>query len=162
VAPGLITRQRQNLGRTRARGVEVDVDARLGAGLSVVAGYAFADSRVVRFEANPALEGLRVPQVPRHLGTLQMLYTGLRSLTVGVQGRAASAQYDDDQNRLRLGGFGTLDAFASYRVAERVEAFVAVENVFDRRYDVGRTPVLTVGPPVTARAGLRLRFVDGP
>jgi hypothetical protein len=33
-----------------------------------------------------------------------------------------------------------------------------VENVLNQRYDVGRTPVLTVGPPILARAGVRLRF----
>ncbi len=35
---------------------------------------------------------------------------------------------------------------------------IAVENLTNRRYDVGRTPVLTVGPPILARAGLRLQF----
>jgi hypothetical protein len=39
-----------------------------------------------------------------------------------------------------------------------VDLFVAVENLTNRRYDVGRTPVLTVGPPILARAGLRLQF----
>src|SRR5262249_16883650 len=65
VTPDLITRIRRNLGRTRARGVEVDVEARLGRDVELTGGYTFADSTVLSFDAYPALEGLRVPQVPR-------------------------------------------------------------------------------------------------
>jgi len=51
-----------------------------------------------------------------------------------------------------------LDASASHHLRHGVDLFVAVENLTNRRYDVGRTPVLTVGPPILARAGLRLQF----
>ena len=37
-----------------------------------------------------------------------------------------------------------------------LSAFVAGENLLGRRYEVGRTPVLTVGPPRLLRLGLRL------
>jgi hypothetical protein len=33
---------------------------------------------------------------------------------------------------------------------------VAIENLFDSIYDVGRTPVLTTGLPRSARVGVRL------
>ena len=75
-----------------------------------------------------------------------------------MQARAVGPQFDDDQNLLRLGGYFTLDAFASRRVARGVEAFVAAENLMGRRYAVGRTPVLTVGPPLFVRAGFRVRL----
>jgi outer membrane receptor protein involved in Fe transport len=157
VTPELITRQRQNLGRTRARGVEIDLRARATRSLSITAGYAYSDSRVERFEANRSLEGLRIPQVPAHVATIQLQYSGGERVTLGVQGRLASSQFDDDQNRLRLGGFGTVDALAAYRLGTHAELFVSAENVFDRRYDVGRTPVLTIGPPASARFGVRLK-----
>jgi outer membrane receptor protein involved in Fe transport len=63
--PALITRQRQNLGRTRSRGLEIEVEARLKNFWKLTAGYLFADAIVVRFPANTALEGLSIPQVPR-------------------------------------------------------------------------------------------------
>jgi len=63
--PALITRQRQNLGCTRSRGFEVEADARLNSFWILTAGYLFADATVVRFPTNTALEGLRIPQVPR-------------------------------------------------------------------------------------------------
>ena len=34
--------------------------------------------------------------------------------------------------------------------------FLAVENLLDSEYDVGRTPILTTGLPRAARAGVQL------
>jgi outer membrane receptor protein involved in Fe transport len=157
-APGLITRQRQNLGRTRSRGVEAEAEARLGGRWTVSGGYLLADARVVRFPADPSLEGRLVPQVARQQLTFQACYSDPARLTFGVQARATGAQFDDDQNLLRLGGYFTLDALLARRLARGVEAFVAAENLLDRRYAVGRTPVLTVGPPLFVRAGFRVRL----
>jgi hypothetical protein len=44
----------------------------------------------------------------------------------------------------------------SRTIAARVAAFVAIENLLDATYDVGRTPVLTTGVPRAARAGLQI------
>ena len=79
-------------------------------------------------------------------------------LSFGLQGRAASSQFDDDQNLFRLAPYFTLDAFISRPLSRALDAFVAVENIFDRRYEIGRTPVVTLGPPVLVRAGVRLHL----
>ncbi|HEX7176102.1 MAG TPA: TonB-dependent receptor, partial [Pyrinomonadaceae bacterium] len=158
VTPNLITRQRQNLGRTRSRGLELDAEARINDRWSLTGGYLFVDARVRSFPANAALEGLLIPQVARHQLTFQLRYTNPARLTVGLQGRAAGSQFDDDQNLFRLDRFFTLDALASRPVAGGVEIFIAGENLFNRRYALGRTPVTTVSPPLLIRVGLRLRF----
>ncbi len=160
VTPNLITRQRQNLGRTRSRGIELEWDARLTSRLTVSGGYLFADATVLSFPVNTALEGLLIPQVPRHQLTFQARYLNPSVITIGLQGRASSEQFDDDQNRLRLESYFTLDALASRRLTRNVEAFIAAENIFNQRYSVGLTPVRTVGPPLLVRFGFRLRFGD--
>jgi len=73
VTPALITRQRQNLGRTRSRGVDIEVEARVSDTLSFSGGYQFIDATVLQFPANTSLEGLLIPQVPRHLLTFQVV-----------------------------------------------------------------------------------------
>jgi outer membrane receptor protein involved in Fe transport len=158
VTPALITRQRQNLGRTRSRGFEAEAEARLKGRWTLSGGYLLSDARVARFPADASLEGRRVPQVARQQATFELRYTNPARLTLGLQARAAGPQFDDDQNQLRLRGYFTLDALASRRLARGVEAFVAAENLTGRRYEVGRTPVLTLGPPLFVRAGLRFRF----
>jgi outer membrane receptor protein involved in Fe transport len=156
--PGLITRQRQNLGRTRSRGLELETDAQLSNTWSVSGGYLFVDASVLEFPANIELEGKRLPQVARHQLTFQARYSNPTRFTLALQGRASSTQFDDDQNLFPLDPYFTLDAFLSRRIIHNLEAFVAAENVFNQRYTVGRTPIRTIGPPLLLRVGLRLRF----
>jgi outer membrane receptor protein involved in Fe transport len=160
VTPALITRQRRNLGRTRSRGFEAEFEQRLGGGWTASAGYLFVDARVQSFPADAALEGRRLPQVARQQLSFQLRYAGRAPLTFALQGRASGAQFDDDQNLLRLGRYFALDAFVSRRLGRGVDIFAAAENLTGQRYDVGRTPVLTLGPPAFARLGLRLRLGD--
>lgn len=155
--PALITRQRQNLGRTSSRGIELQADAQLSRSWSLSGSYLFADAEVVEFPANSALVGLTLPQVPRNQFTFQTLYANPSIATVGLQGRASSSQFDDDLNQFRLDPYFTLDAYVSRRVNRWFELFCTVENVFDQRYEVGKTPVTTLGPPILIRGGIRLR-----
>lgn len=158
VAPTLITRQRQNLGRTRSRGIEIESEARLGERWTISGGYLFADATVLKFPSNTTLEGLRIPQVARHQLTFQIRYSNPALFRLGLQARASGAQFDDDQNRFPLARYFTLDALASRRVARDLDLFVAVENLLNQRYEIGRTPVTTIGPPALVRVGFHLHF----
>jgi outer membrane receptor protein involved in Fe transport len=157
VTPGLITRQRQNLGRTRSRGAEVEADERLTNSITLSGSYQYTDATVTSFSADPTLVGLWIPQVPRHEFTVQARYVK-PFLLAAVQGRYVGRQFDDDQNLLPLAHYFALDAMLSHPLRPGVEVFAAAENLLDQRYQIGRTPVLTVGPPILARAGLRLNF----
>jgi outer membrane receptor protein involved in Fe transport len=158
VTPNLITRRRQNLGRTRSRGLELEAEARLNNRWTLAGGYLFADATVVRFPSDLSLEGTRIPQVARQQLTFQARYAHAERDTLGLQGRFIGAQFDDDQNLFRLGSFFTLDAFASKRITRTIEGFIAVENLFNQRYSIGRTPLTTLGTPLLLRVGLRLRL----
>ncbi len=157
VTPALITRQRQNLGSTRSRGVETEAEARITNSVSISGGYQFLDATVLRFPANTSLEGLLIPQVPRHLMTFQVRYANPRRVTIAFQGRAGGAQFDDDQNQFRLNPYFTLDVLASRSLGRGVDVFGAFENLTGQRFDIGRTPLLTIGPPLLARIGIRFR-----
>ncbi len=155
--PALITNQRQNLGLTRSRGVEAEAQWTLRK-LDLTAGYQFVDAKVMSFSANPKLVGLQIPQTAPHQFTLQTRYTLPAGWVVAAQARALSSQFEDDLNRLPLDSYFQLDGYASKRLRKGVEAFVAVENIFNSRAMVGRTPVTTLGPPILARAGFKLHF----
>lgn len=151
--PSLITRPRQNAGKTRTAGIEIDAETRIKK-LELNVSYLFADSRVTEFSSNPALIDKFIPQVPRHQFTFQTRYP-TRDWTFAVQGRASTAQFDDDLNLFRLEPYFQIDVFVSRKIGEKAQVFVAVENVFNMRYSVGRTPVRTVSSPLTVRAGIR-------
>jgi outer membrane receptor protein involved in Fe transport len=62
------------------------------------------------------------------------------------------------QHRFRLGSYFVLDATVSRRLSSRVDLFVAIENLFNNRYEIGKTPVTTIGPPILVRVGFRLNL----
>jgi outer membrane receptor protein involved in Fe transport len=164
--PSLVTQQRQNLGRTRSRGVDVDAIVRLSDSLQVSGGYQFADATVVQAATYPALLGLRIAEVPRHQFTVQARYWNPSRILLSVQGRYSGAQFDDAANTLFLDHYFTMDAQAGRSIGHGVEAFVAVENLLNQRYDVSLTPVAnrpllpTLSAPFTARVGLRLTLPE--
>ena len=94
----------------------------------------------------------------RHQFTFQARYSNPSIVTVGLQGRAASSQFDDDQNLFRLGAYFDLEASVSRRLNHQWEIFCAIENLFNQRYEVGKTPVTTLGPPIQVRGGFRLHL----
>ena len=156
--PALVTRQRQNLGSTRARGVEAQADWAVTKWIDLSAQYQFVDAVVTSFPADPTLVGLQVPEVPRNEFTFQARYSNPRFVTVAFQGRNNSSVFDDDRNTLTLDPYLKLDAFISRRLNSYADLYVAAENLLNDRYMVARTNVVTLASPIVARAGLQLHL----
>ena len=152
----LITRQRQNIGTIRTRGFDFETHFALTPHFSANGSYEYVDAIVLR-SLDPALVGLAVPQVPRHAGSAGFSYTARRWSST-IAGRYVSRQFDDDLNQFPLAGYFSADGRLEFRVAERVSAFVAVENGLDRDFAVARTPALMVGAPRLVRAGVTLHW----
>ena len=98
----------------------------------------------------------KVPQVPRYSIGVGMIAEAPRVATFSVQARFVGAQYEDDLNELVLDEYAVMDASATRSLARSVQLFLGVENLFDVDYDVARTPVRSIGWPLTVRAGVRL------
>ncbi|HYH98819.1 MAG TPA: TonB-dependent receptor, partial [Hyalangium sp.] len=80
-----------------------------------------------------------------------------RLLTATVQLRVTGPQFEDDLNERGMGGYAVVDAFVARRLVGGLELFAAAENLFNRRYLVGRAGIDTIGQPLMLRVGLRLR-----
>jgi outer membrane receptor protein involved in Fe transport len=153
--PALITRQRQNLGRTQSQGLELDGRFHLRKDIDLSGGYSFTDATVLSFPVNTALQGLQIPQVPRQQFTLEARYSNPSRIMLTVQGRFVGSQFDDDQNQLPLGRFFTLNATAARSLSHGIEVFAAAENLLDQSYNIALTPTPNLGPPILVRVGLR-------
>jgi iron complex outermembrane recepter protein len=158
VTPTLITRQRRNLGRTRSAGIEAEIEMKLTEQLRFSSGYLFADATFKRTPQDVRLQGLWIPQVPRHQFTMQASYFNPSIINAALQFRATGRQFDDDQNLLPLSSFAVIDANVSRSLGKYFEAFFAVQNLLDERVIVGRTPLETLGMPRMFRGGLRIRL----
>jgi len=148
-----ILRQRQNAGRVRAAGIELETDLRLTGAIAVTGSVAFIDSV---FTSGAGLDGLRVPQVPR-LNASAGLRVNWKRLSGAAEWRYSARQFDDDRNQFALDPSSMIDARAAWSLRRRTEIFAALENVLDEEQDVGRTPLRTIGLPRTLRVGVRVQ-----
>jgi vitamin B12 transporter len=148
-----------NLGRTRARGLELAAEAAPRAGVRVFAQYTYLDG-VVKVSGDAFnevyAEGRPLLRRPKHQGSLTAAFGGTRLSgggTLVLVGRRA----DSDFQNLGLTeneGYARLDLRARARIVPRLEVVVVAENVLGRRYQE------VLGYPArgrSLRAGLRFR-----
>ena len=154
--PGQITRQRQNTDTVRAKGIELEADYRPIARWTFGGLVAITRSTFVDAPVQAVLVGNRVPQVPSYQLGVSATYVDPRGFTGSLQARRIGSQFDDDLNVFELESFGVVDISASQELQRGLHVFLAIENLADLDYDVGRTPIRTIGWPRTARMGFRL------
>ena len=147
VEGGQIIRRRENLGPVDITGVELEGALRASAQWQIDLAYLYSSSEVRE-------TGLRLPQVPLHQATGGVRWLG--PVTVITQARFLSGQYDDDLNQFRLGGFGVWDLSIRRALDERLEVYLAAENLLDRRFVTALTPDERIGEPRRIYGGLRV------
>ena len=150
--PALITKQRANADKVRAAGFEFEGDVRMASVLTVTLATGIVRSR---FTGSGSLSGNQVPQVPRFNVGIGARYVNA-GWTTSTQVRVTGAQFEDDQNAFVLRRATVMDIYAGRSIVRQLQAFFAVENLFDAEYDVGRTPILTTGLPRAVRAGVQI------
>ena len=153
----LITRQKENLGVTRARGFELAGQVQVTPRLQISAAYLFVDSTVVSYDVTPpntSLVGLRLPQVPQNQFSFQASYFAGK-WSAGLQGRFLGDAFDDDLNTLPLGRAFSLDAQITRQILPHTSIFFAAQNLTDNRFAIAKSPVTTEGPPIFIRGGVR-------
>lgn len=156
-ATGPPTRQRLNLGRARIVGIESAIDARLSPAWALLLAYTLADNRVTSAPGHPELVSRRLPQDPVHRAHGALSFASRRGFVAAVHLRVQSAQFDDDANQLRMGPATFIDAFASVPLSAGWSVYASAQNLLDNRVLAGRSGVDTLGPPLIAMVGVRLR-----
>jgi outer membrane receptor protein involved in Fe transport len=148
------TRERQNLGSARIMGVDLDVAWRPAAAWTLRLGHMFSDATVTAAPAQPDLVGKRLAQDPRHRTTAAVTYDSAQIATVTGEVRYLGRQYEDDLNTLGIGAVVLVDARVERNLVAGLSIFVSGQNLFDRRYIVGRAGIDTEGAPRTFELGL--------
>ncbi len=149
VSPDLILRQRQNLGRATINGIETEMILRIGDRWRISAAH-------ISLDATVQSTGLRVAQVPRHQGSVSFDYLG--PFRVSAEGRWVGDQFEDDRNQLSLGRYFLVNLMLVRPLSDRLDLFLAAENLFNREYMVRRTPIPSLGIPLLVRAGIHFRL----
>ncbi|MGH7205130.1 MAG: TonB-dependent receptor, partial [Nitrospiraceae bacterium] len=159
VTQGPLSALRQNVGRTRTLGGELDLRFKASESLSLNVGYAYADSAIKSFPGNASREGKRVPNVSRHQATIGLTLGHPDWVEVTMMGRYLSRQFADDLNTQAIADFVVLDASAQKRIGKGLRLFLNGENLTDRQYIATQTgPIKTLGAPLLVLGGLRLEY----
>jgi iron complex outermembrane recepter protein len=157
VTQGPTSAMRQNIGKGRSVGTDIELRSRLNDELFMTLGYSFVDSIITSFPGNPSREGLRIPNVSRHQVTAAFTIGRLDFAQLTLQARYLSRQFADDLNRQSIADFIVLDASLRKRIASWAELFIDGENLTDRRYIATQTgSIKTLGQPLLVLGGLRI------
>jgi len=148
-----------NVGQTRARGVELAVDAIPASRVRLHAAYTYLDGRVLvsTSDFDPVLAvGQPLLRRPKHQLALTAT-AGTERFDVGATVVAVGRRADSDFAGLGLTenpGYARLDGRARLRLGHGLEAFVVGENLLDEEYQEA------LGYPAlgrSVRGGLRFR-----
>ncbi len=158
--PTKVVLQRENLGQIRSRGISLDYESQPLSWLSITGGYQYANATVTQFAQDPSLVGKWIPQVAHNMATAQVRAMQPKLGVAELLGTISGRQYDDDANTFLLHGYFQLDGYVAHAFNSHAEIYGAVNNIFDREIQVGRTPLLTLGTPRMASIGIRFHSKD--
>ncbi|WP_420143802.1 TonB-dependent receptor [Sphingobium sp.] len=128
VTVGTNIRQRQNVDRIVAKGVELTASAALGV-MRLSASYAYSHSSVRA--PGDAFDGLRPAQSPRHAASTTVAYSPAQGPTLSTTLRYVGKQYEDDLQSDVLRDALTVDAVARLPIGHGVSLVARGENLFD-------------------------------
>ncbi len=97
-----------------------------------------------------------MPQVPTWQGNVGVRGAGPFGTAISAELRSFSSQFDDDRNTFVLDPGTIVNLTVLHPAGRRASAYVSFENLLNADYDVGATPVRTIGQPFTLHGGLRL------
>ncbi|WP_411286844.1 TonB-dependent receptor [Phenylobacterium sp.] len=159
VPAGGTLRQRRNAGEIEAWGVEAEASGELASTLSWRGAVAYTHARVDGGSAVAQLTGKRPAQTPAMTATAGLAWNASARLSLSADARYESARWEDDLNTRKLSAGLLLDARAAWRVDERIEVFLAAENLTDVDLEVGETAdgVESYSIPRTVRVGVTWR-----
>lgn len=146
--------QRENIGETRVRGAEAEVDWRPAERLRLSASYTLTDSEILVSSSAGAV-GNAVPETPQDRASLQAVWDGDAIGELGLVTRYVGDAFEDEANTVPLDEHLVVDLDWERDLYREIGAYVSVENLFDEEIVVGaRNDITRLGLPRTVRAGL--------
>lgn len=120
-------------GKSRTRGVELQLAGNVTPDLHVNIGYTYLDGEI-RSDTSSAPAGRTLEQVPKHHIAAWARYDISDQLGLGAGVVHSSRQYASLSNNVVLPSYTRVDLAAYYTVNQRLSFQVNVENLFDEDY----------------------------
>ncbi|MGP5562434.1 TonB-dependent siderophore receptor [Vreelandella alkaliphila] len=129
--------ERETVGESHVRGLDLEAKAELTDSFSVAGGYSYMESEVVR-DSNASREGNEFTAAPKHTASLWGYYTLPRQdMSVGLGARYVGSYYFDTANTSQSSAATLFDAAFSYQLTKDADLAVNVSNLLDEQHVVG-------------------------
>lgn len=139
IPAGGVLRQRRNVGRIDAVGLELDGRAKLSERWILTSAVMATRAEVDGGADAPQLTGKRPAQAPRLAASAGLEWKAAERLDLFLAARHEGARFDDDLNTRRLAAATTLNLSARYAVNAATRLDVELRNGFDAKVATGRT-----------------------
>lgn len=146
-------------GKTRTKGIELQLAGRVTPDLQVSVGYTLQDGAVLsRTTAADVTQDL--PQLPRHQFAAWTRYNVTKQLGLGLGVTHQSDSFATISNAVTLPAFTRVDAAVFYDVSDRFSVQLNVENLTDTDYfPAAHTDNnISTGEPLNARISVKAKF----
>lgn len=132
--------EQQTVGESRARGLDLEAKAQVTQNLSLIGGYSYMESEVLRGSLydGSSLKGNKFTTAPKHSASLWSYYSVPGTdVSVGLGARYVGAYYLNAANTNKSDGTTLFDAALNYKIAKGTELAVNVSNLLDEQHVVG-------------------------
>lgn len=146
-------------GKTRTKGIELQLAGRVMPDLQVSMGYTLQDGEV-RSQTTAAPLGRKLSQLPRHQFAAWTRYDVTKQLGLGLGVTHQSDSFATISNAVTLPAFTRVDAAVFYDVSDRFSVQLNVENLTDTDYfPAAHTDNnISTGEPLNARISVKAKF----
>lgn len=139
----------QTVGEQRVRGLDLEAKAELTENLSLIAGYSYMDTEVLKGGLQvwngsayefASIKGNELVSTPKHSGSLWTYYSVPGTdVSVGLGARYVGSYFFNDLNSTgKSDGTTLFDTVFKYQIVKGTDLAINVSNLFDEQHVVGR------------------------
>jgi len=146
-------------GAQRSRGIELEAQGQIATNWQLSFAYALQEAKIVE-TTTAAPSGRAVPLVPRHSLSIFSRYDFTTGFGLGLGVVHQSDRFTSVSNSVVIPAFTRFDAALFFKLTDRIEAQINVENLFDTGYfpTAFNDNNISTGGPLNARGTLRFRL----
>jgi iron complex outermembrane receptor protein len=135
----------RQVGESRSKGVELEVNSDISENLNVVAAYTYTDARVTKDAPGSLIEGHQMTGVPRNQASAWAKYRFLEGYLSGLHVGAGIRYFDSTfsytptalYGKLDAGDVTLVDAAVGYQIDRNWSVDLNAKNLFDKEYVSG-------------------------
>ncbi|TCK04187.1 iron complex outermembrane receptor protein [Marinobacterium mangrovicola] len=134
------TIERETIGESRVRGLDLEAKVDLTDNLSLTGGYSYMDTEVVEgtLRSGASIKDNEFTSAPTHSASLWTHYTlPKQGMSFGLGARYTGSYYFDAANTAKSESATLFDSSFSYRIHKDTDLKINVRNLFDEQHVVG-------------------------